>query len=78
MILGAAKGAMDARQQKKAAKKRTAAIEARQAPFDQFTSTQLGKIGSHSAFNLPKTLADMDPRTVSFLPSGATPSRFKC
>ena len=44
MILGAAKGAMDARQQKKAAKKRTAAIEARQAPFDQFTSTQLGKI----------------------------------
>jgi len=74
MILGAAKGAMDARQQKKAAKKRTAAIEARQAPFDQFTSTQLGKIGSHSAFNLPKTLADMDPRTVSFLPSGTTPS----
>ena len=74
MILGAAKGAMDARQQKKAAKKRTAAIEARQAPFDQFTSRQLGKIGSHSAFNLPKTLADMDPRTVSFLPSGTTPS----
>ena len=74
MILGAAKGAMDARQQKKAAKKRTAAIEARQAPFDQFTSRQLGKIGSHSAFDLPQTLADMDPRTVSFLPSGTTPS----
>ena len=74
MIAGAIKGGLDARKQKKAAKKRTAAIEARQAPFDQFTSTQLGKIGSHSAFNLPKTLADMDPRTVSFLPSGTTPS----
>lgn len=71
---GAVKGGIDAHKQKKAAKKRTAAIEARQAPFDQFTSRQLGKIGSHSAFDLPQTLADMDPRTVSFLPSGTTPS----
>ena len=69
---GAIKGGLDARKQKKAAKKRTAAIEARQQASDQFTKDQLSRIGSHSAFNLPKTLADMDPSEVSFLPKGAS------
>jgi len=69
---GAIKGGIDARKQKKAAKKRTAAIEERQRASDQFTKDQLSRIGSHSAFNLPKTLADMDPSEVSFLPKGAS------
>ena len=69
---GAIKGGLDARKQKKAAKKRTAAIEERQRASDQFTKDQLSRIGSHSAFNLPKTLADMDPSEVSFLPKGAS------
>ena len=69
---GAIKGGIDARNQKKAAKKRTAAIEERQRASDQFTKDQLSRIGSHSAFNLPKTLADMDPSQVSFLPKGAS------
>jgi len=70
--VGAIKGGIDARNQKKAAKKRTAAIEARQKPFDDYTASQIGKIQRHSAFNLPKTLADMDPSEVSFLPKGAS------
>jgi len=71
-IIGGVKGAIDARKQKKAAKKRTAAIEARQKPFDDYTAAQIGKIQKHSAFDLPQTLADMDPSEVSFLPKGAS------
>jgi hypothetical protein len=68
---GAIKGGLDARKQKKAAKKRTAAIEARQIPFDEYTARQLGQIRGHSAFDLPKTLADYDdPSKATFLPSG--------
>ena len=71
-IIGGVKGAIDARKQKKAAKARTAAIEARQKPFDDYTAAQIGKIQKPSAFDLPQTLADMDPSEVSFLPKGAS------
>ena len=70
--VGAVKGGIDAHKAKKAAKARTRAIEARQKPFDDYTAAQIGKIRKHSAFDLPKTLADMDPSKVSFLPAGAS------
>tara|TARA_B100000424_G_scaffold255955_1_gene235438 strand:- start:1351 stop:2736 length:1386 start_codon:yes stop_codon:yes gene_type:complete len=70
--IGAVKGGIDAHKAKKAAKARTRAIEARQKPFDDYTAAQIGKIRKHSAFDLPQTLADMDPSKVSFLPTGAS------
>tara|TARA_R100000900_G_scaffold54230_1_gene43893 strand:- start:256 stop:2214 length:1959 start_codon:yes stop_codon:yes gene_type:complete len=71
--IGAVKGGIDARNQKKDAKKRTAAIESRQIPFDEYTARQLGQIRGHSAFDLPKTLADYDdPSKATFLPSGTS------
>ena len=70
--VGAVKGGIDAHKAKKAAKARTRAIEARQKPFDDYTAAQIGKIRKHSAFDLPQTLADMDPSKVSFLPTGAS------
>jgi len=73
-IAGALKGRKDAKKQKKQAKKRTAAIEARQQPFDDFSAQKIREAAGSSALGIGPSYADIkDKSKISFLPSGMSP-----
>ena len=70
-IAGALKGRSDAKKASKRAQKRTAAIQARQQPFDVFTAQALNTAMASDALRPGQTLADLGGK-ASFLPDGTS------
>tara|TARA_R110001583_G_scaffold81852_1_gene217857 strand:- start:965 stop:2200 length:1236 start_codon:yes stop_codon:yes gene_type:complete len=68
---GALKGRSDAKKASKRAQKATAAIEARQKPFDKFSAEKIREAGGSSALGIGPSYEDVkDKSKISFLPEG--------
>jgi len=73
-IGGALKGRSDAKKASKRAQKQTAAIQARQQPFDDFSAQKIREALGSSALGIGPSYADIkDKSKISFLPSGMSP-----
>jgi len=70
-LWGAIKGRKDAKKASKRAQKQTAAIQARQQPFDVFTAQALNTAMASDALRPGQTLADLGGK-ASFLPAGTS------
>ena len=70
---GGLKGRSDAKKASKRAQKQTAAIKARQQPFDEFSAQKIREAAGSSALGIGRSLEDVkDPSNLSFLPPGVS------